>query len=693
MSKKWRVAKALEQLLAELNSRAPNRSTLSDGAIGDAAHASRKSDHNPWIDDGGLGIVTARDFTHDPAHGADMNAFVAHLVKRRDPRIKYIIWNWQMWRSYDKLGASAWTPTPYEGTNGHTKHAHVSVNSDKASYDSTATWGLAKGMVVVKDAGISKDQSHTPSKGGPQTASKFEKYKEGVQPGSRVIKEGSAGSDVKWVQAALGVRADGYFGSITEDTVIHWQKTHKLTPDGIVGPITWKALKAFMAPKNPNKATPQRPSQQPSSPVSYGGFVKNGRTFPSQDGYPVYAQGFNEATNQKEDWGSIIIASQTGKTVSAIGCAMTAVCMALSGITGRTLTPDEMATFMKGKNGFGSQGDIQSWDLMGTLVAPQVDLFRHTGFTADKIDQELDAGRPVIVHVDYVMKDGAGKRVAGYDKKGDHWFLVTGRTADKQYRANDPALGKMITLHRMSDGRLEADVAGKSGEKYRTVGNAVTFSRGPAARVADNKGQGNTPKTNETSSTKVVVLKPTQGGKGGKAPANSLLPAFSGADRAGTAKAIHAECLRQGVTMLEQIAYVLATVELETRHFQPVKEADYLGAKAEAYRKKHMRYYPYYGRGYVQLTWKENYEKYSNLLGVDLVKNPDIALRPDVALFVLVHGMKKGNFTGASLSSYINASGVDFRGARAIINGSDRADECAGYARQWLSALKMKKVS
>ncbi|HZI02487.1 MAG TPA: glycoside hydrolase family 19 protein, partial [Archangium sp.] len=355
-------------------------------------------------------------------------------------------------------------------------------------------------------------------------------------------------------------------------------------------------------------------------------------------------------------------------------------------------TPDEMATFMKSKNGFGPQGDILSWDLMGTLVTPQVDLFRHSGFTADKIDQELAAGRPVIVHVDYITKNSAGKREGKYDGTGDHWFLVTGRTPDNRYRASDPALGRMITLHRMADGRLEADAASKYGTKYRTVGNAVTFSRGPAARVADTKRPGPIPKTNETSSTKVVVLKPTSGGKGGKVPANPLLPVFAGADRAGTVKAIHGECLRQGVTMLEQIAYVLATVELETGHFQPVREADYLGAKAEAYRKKNLRYYPYYGRGYVQLTWKANYEKYAQLLGVDLVKNPDLALRPDVALFVLVHGMKKGIFTGAKLSSYINTSGVDFRGARAIINGSDRADECAEFARQWLLALKMKKV-
>ena len=41
MATAWRIAKSLDTLLAQLNALAPHRSKLSDGSIGDAAHATR----------------------------------------------------------------------------------------------------------------------------------------------------------------------------------------------------------------------------------------------------------------------------------------------------------------------------------------------------------------------------------------------------------------------------------------------------------------------------------------------------------------------------------------------------------------------------------------------------------------------------------------------------------------------------
>jgi len=156
----------------------------------------------------------------------------------------------------------------------------------------------------------------------------------------------------------------------------------------------------------------------------------------------------------------------------------------------------------------------------------------------------------------------------------------------------------------------------------------------------------------------------------------------------GTIAAIIAECKAQGLTLKSQIAYVLATVKHETANsFKPVREAFYLGEPAATHHRASLSYSPYYGRGYVQLTWKTNYAKYENILGVALVTNPDLALKPDIALFVLVHGFKTGAFTGRKLSDYVNAQKTDFVNARRCINGTDKATLIAGYANHYLANI------
>lgn len=131
----WRVAHALATLRKQVNAMAPGRSRSADGTIGDAAHASRKSDHNPNAD----GVVTALDITHDPARGCDCRALVDALVKSRDPRIKYVIFQGQILSSRQQ----PWVWRPYTGANAHRKHLHVSVDADPALYDDTRPWSLA----------------------------------------------------------------------------------------------------------------------------------------------------------------------------------------------------------------------------------------------------------------------------------------------------------------------------------------------------------------------------------------------------------------------------------------------------------------------------------------------------------------------------------------------------------------------
>ena len=132
----WRVAPCLLTLLGQVNGLAPLRNKASDGTIGDAAHATRASDHNPWVMDGGTGIVTAMDITHDPPGGCDANRLAEAIRQNRDPRVKYVIWNRQIVSST----VSPWTWRPYSGSNPHTKHMHISVRPEKASFASGATW-------------------------------------------------------------------------------------------------------------------------------------------------------------------------------------------------------------------------------------------------------------------------------------------------------------------------------------------------------------------------------------------------------------------------------------------------------------------------------------------------------------------------------------------------------------------------
>lgn len=100
----------------------------------------------------------------------------------------------------------------------------------------------------------------------------------------------------------------------------------------------------------------------------------------------------------------------------------------------------------------------------------------------------------------------------------------------------------------------------------------------------------------------------------------------------------------------------------------------------------------YFGRGYVQLTWKANYARAGEKLGVDLVENPDLALRPDIAARILRRGMDEGWFTGKKNSTYLPETGVATReqyiSARRIINGTDKADLIEDYAQAFERALR-----
>lgn len=154
-------------------------------------------------------------------------------------------------------------------------------------------------------------------------------------------------------------------------------------------------------------------------------------------------------------------------------------------------------------------------------------------------------------------------------------------------------------------------------------------------------------------------------------------------------------------------AYALATAFHETAStMQPIKEFggtnyyvrmyDVGGARPQ----KAIKYGntcagdgpKYAGRGYVQLTWKNNYIRAGKECGVDLVNNPDLAMRADIAAKILRTGMAEGWFTGRSFGHYLPREGpatrTQFTRARRIINGTDKAVQIADHAMKFQTALE-----
>lgn len=101
----------------------------------------------------------------------------------------------------------------------------------------------------------------------------------------------------------------------------------------------------------------------------------------------------------------------------------------------------------------------------------------------------------------------------------------------------------------------------------------------------------------------------------------------------------------------------LATVAVETNYtFEPIRELGglkYLSAKP---------YYPFFGRGFIQLTWEGNYKHYGDLLGINLVAQPDLALEPNAASAILASFFKEHGID-------IAANALDWVKVRKKVNG------------------------
>jgi predicted chitinase len=103
-------------------------------------------------------------------------------------------------------------------------------------------------------------------------------------------------------------------------------------------------------------------------------------------------------------------------------------------------------------------------------------------------------------------------------------------------------------------------------------------------------------------------------------------------------------------------------------------------------------YYPYIGRGFVMITWEDNYRHASQQLALtgkrDLVEHPELALDSLISSRILFRGMAEGWFTGKKLGQYFSATKDDPVNARQIVNGNDDDELIAGYHRDFLKALE-----
>ena len=129
---------------------------------------------------------------------------------------------------------------------------------------------------------------------------------------------------------------------------------------------------------------------------------------------------------------------------------------------------------------------------------------------------------------------------------------------------------------------------------------------------------------------------------------------------------------------LRWLSYPLATTAHETGFtMQPIEE--YGKGKGMSYGAPDPETgHAYYGRGFVQLTWADNYKRCDQELGLtggeSCYLHPELQLEASLAAETMFQGMTEGWFRGdeidrQTLDRYFNDTKDDSYGAREIING------------------------
>ena len=148
------------------------------------------------------------------------------------------------------------------------------------------------------------------------------------------------------------------------------------------------------------------------------------------------------------------------------------------------------------------------------------------------------------------------------------------------------------------------------------------------------------------------------------------------------------------------LAYMLGTTHHETgRTMQPIEEwgkgkgCPY-ASKLKMAKDRNKKNIPYtdtkeifYGRGFVQLTWYENYAKAGKKLNQNFLQNAAGVMEISNATKILFFGMTEGWFTGFKLSNFFNPTTEDWKNARKIINGLDKRDLIKDYSLKYYAAI------
>lgn len=220
----WRLAKSLVKLGDEIEKAYPG-TTVWD--IGDEDHQSGWSSHNPNVC---CDVVCAIDVLGDG--GLSLSAFVAHLLANPHPNLLYIIYNRKIYQR-----KNAFEPEDYHGVNAHKTHVHVNVGNGP---DGRSTTNYDNSSASWKISAIGGGTPTPPKPSVPSTGKKL---------GDKMptIKRGNKSSRVRMLQGLLiawnhNIKVDGIFGPNTEKAVKAFQTKYAKPVDGIVGPITWNKL-------------------------------------------------------------------------------------------------------------------------------------------------------------------------------------------------------------------------------------------------------------------------------------------------------------------------------------------------------------------------------------------------------------------------------------------------------------------